>query len=73
MSPKLKCIWMAERMERVERYDYLEPSVNCFVDYCSEIKIPIEKGLTASKIKMLLCIGDLSLNLRTRTLNVTYS
>lgn len=58
-----------EGLERVERYDYLGTSVNCSVDYCSEIKIRIEKARASfMKIKKLLCSRDLNLDLRTRML-----
>ena len=44
-----------ERLERIERYHYLGISVICSVDYCSEIKIRIEKARESFvKIKKLL-------------------
>jgi len=33
-----------EMLERVESYDYLGTNVNCSADYCSDIKIRIEKA-----------------------------
>lgn len=58
-----------ERLERVERYNYLGTSVNCSMDYCSEIKIRIEKARASFvKIRKLLCSRDLSLDLRVRML-----
>jgi len=50
---------VGEKLERVESYDYLGTSVNCSVDYCSEIKIRIEKVRASFMwIKKLLCSGD---------------
>jgi len=43
--------------------------VNCYVNYCSEIKIRIEKARASfMRIKKLLCSRDLSVDLRTRML-----
>jgi len=42
-----------EKLERVERYDYLGTSIYCSVDYFSKIKICIEKARASfTRIKM---------------------
>uniref|UniRef100_A0A8D8UV16 Craniofacial development protein 2 n=2 Tax=Cacopsylla melanoneura TaxID=428564 RepID=A0A8D8UV16_9HEMI len=58
-----------EQLERVNKYTYLGTNVTCTADYCSEIKIRIEKARAAFvKIKKMLCSRDLSLDLRVRML-----
>jgi len=58
-----------EKLQRVESYDYLGTNVNCSVDYCSEIKISIEKACVSfMSIKKLLYSRDLSMEIRPRML-----
>jgi len=52
-----------KKLERVGSYDYLGTSVNCSVDYCSEIKISLSKA-RASFMRIKLCNRHLSLDLR---------
>ncbi|KAI5752582.1 hypothetical protein M8J77_018365 [Diaphorina citri] len=58
-----------EKLEKVERYNYLGTNVNSSMDYGAEIKIRIEKARASfMKMKKLFTNRDLSLDLRIRML-----
>lgn len=48
-----------ERLERLERYDYLGTSIDCFLDYCLELRIRIIEKARVSfmEIKKVLSVA----------------
>jgi len=58
-----------EKLEKIQSCDYWGTSANSSADYCSGIKILIEKARASlMRVKKLLCRRDLSLDLGTRML-----